>query len=120
MKKVALAVGGNKEIVVAVVVEVADGHTHAKHFHLQARFVSHVRERAVMIVVIELGRRAFLDVAGPVHAVHEKNVWPAVIVVVNDGHTRSHGFGKKFLPEGAIVVDEVDSRLPRDIPELNR
>jgi len=59
-------------------------------------------------------------VAGPVHAVHKKNVRPAVIVVINEGHTRSHGFGKKFLPEGAIVVDEVEPGLLCDIPELNR
>ena len=119
VKKVTLAVGSNKKIVVAIVVVVPDRHPHSKHIDVQSRLVGCVRERAVMIVVIELGRRVLLNVPGPVHAVHEKNVWPAVIVVVNDGHTRSHGFGKKFLPEGAIVVDEVDSRLLRDIPELN-
>jgi len=120
VKKVVLAVGSHKKIIEAVVVEVADGNAHSKHFHVQARFVSHVHERAVMLVVIELGRRVFLDVAGPVHAIHKKNIRPAVIVVINEGHTRSHGFGKIFLPEGAIVVDEVDPGLLRDIPELDR
>ncbi len=80
----------------------------------------YVRERAVMIVVIELGRRVFLNVARPVHAVYKKNVRPAVVVVVNEGHSRPHCLGEKFLPESAVVVDKAESRLLRDIPELSR
>ncbi len=60
--------------------------------------------------MIELGRRVFLNVAGPVHAIHEKNVRPAVVVIIDEGHARSHGFGQEFLPEGATVVNEMDSR----------
>ena len=120
VKKVVLPVCGDEKIVVAVVVVVPDRHAHPKHLHVQSRPVRYVRERAVMIVVIELGRRVFLNVAGPVHAVHKKNVRPAVVVVVNKGHSRPHCFGEKFLPESAVVVDKAESRLLRDIPELNR
>ena len=119
VKKVALAVGGDEKIVVAVVVVVADGHSHSKHLDVESRFVRYVGERAVVIVVIELGRRVLLNVAGPVHAIHEKNVRPAVVVIVNEGHTGSHGFGKKFLSEGGIVVHEMDPGGLRDVPELN-
>src|SRR5437016_11374639 len=119
VKKVALAVGGYEKIVVAVIVVVAHSHAHAKHLHLQSRLVGYVRERAVLIIVIELRRGVFLNVAGPVHAVHEKNVRPSVIVVVDEGHTRSHRFGEKFLSESAIVVDAAEPGLLRDVPELD-
>src|SRR5256885_914046 len=96
----------------------SDLHAHSKHLHVQSRLVGYVGEGAVMIVVIELRRRVLLKVAGPVHAIHEKNVRPAVVVVVNEGHTWSHGFGEKFLSESAIVVDETEPGLLRDIAEL--
>ena len=120
MKKAALAVGSDKKIVVSVVVVVAHGHAHSKHVRVQSRLVRYLRERAVMIVVIKLGGRVFLNVAGPVHVVHKKNIRPAVVVVVDEGYTRSHGFGEKFLSESAIVVNELQPGLLRDIAELNR
>src|SRR5260370_21917960 len=115
-----LAGGSEKKIVVAIVVVVADGHANSKYFHVQSCIVSYVGEGAVMIVVIELGRGVLLNVARPIHAVHKKNVRPAVVVVVNESHTRPHGFRQEFLAEGAIVVNEVNSRGLRDVPEQNR
>ncbi len=120
VKKAALSVGGDEKIVEAVVVVITNGHAHAEHFHVQSRLAGYVGERAVMIVVIELGCGVFQNVAGPIHAVHKKNVRPAVVVIVNEGHTGSHGFGEEFLPEGAMVVNEVDPGLLRDITELHR
>ncbi len=73
-----------------------------------------------MIVVIELGRGVLLNVAGPVHAIHEKNIRPAVVVIVDEGHTRPHGFRQEFLPEGGIVVHEMDPGGLRDVAELHR
>src|SRR5438046_1651625 len=58
-------------------------------------------------------------VAGPVHAVDEKNVRPAVVVVVDEGHAGAHGFREIFCAEGAVVVEEMDSGLWRDVAELN-
>ncbi len=120
VEKVALSVGGDEKIVIAVVVVVADGHAHPKHLNVESSQVRYVGEGAVMIIVIELGCRVFLDVAGPIHPIHEKNVRPAVPVTINEGHARAHGFGQEFLTERAIVVDEVNSRSSRDVPELNR
>src|SRR5467141_8337 len=116
----ALPVRSDEKIVKPVVIVVTHGHAHPEHLNVESCFVSYVSESAVMIVVIELGRRVLLNMAGPVHAVHEKNVRPAVVVVVNEGNTGSHGFGEEFLPERAMVVNEVDPGLLRDIPELNR
>src|SRR6266849_3163674 len=79
-----------------------------------------IRERAVMIVAIQLRRGMFLNVARPVHPVDEENVRPAVVVIVNEGHARAHRFGQEFLPEGAIVVDETNPSLLRNVAKLNR
>src|SRR5258708_5656478 len=86
----------------------------------QSSFLSYVGEGAVMIVVIELGSGVLLNVARPIHAVHEKNVRPAVVVVIDEGDAGSHGFRQEFLPEGAIVVDKMDPGGLRDVPEQNR
>src|SRR5437879_5134802 len=116
----ALAIGSDEKIVEAVVVVIPDGHSQPKHFDVESSLVRHVGEGAVVIVVIELGRRVFLDVAGPVHAVYKKNVRPAVVVVVNEGNARSHGFREEFFAERAIVVEETDSSRLRNVAELNR
>src|SRR6267154_4104790 len=54
---------------------------------------------------------------GPVLAIDQNNVGPAVVVVINEGAARAHGFGKIFLPEGRVVVGEVDSGLGGDVAE---
>src|SRR5260370_12693324 len=106
----ALSVGSDEKIVEAVVVIVADGHAHSKQLDVEARLVRYVRERAVMIVVIELGCRVLLNMAGPVHAIHEKNVRPAVVVIINESHARSHGFPQEFLPTNPFVVTHSNPR----------
>src|SRR5467141_1071835 len=111
----ALPVRSDEKIVKPVVIVITHGHAHPEHLNVESCFVSYVSESAVMIVVIELGRRVLLNMAGPVHAVHEKNVRPAVVVVVNEGHAWSHGLRQKFLPEGSIIVNESNSGLLSDI-----
>ena len=54
VKEMALPERGDEEIVVAVVVVVADRHAQAEHRNRQPGFASHVGESAVVIVVIEL------------------------------------------------------------------
>ena len=60
VKEMALSERGDEEIVVSVVVVVADRRAEAKHRNRQSGLARHVREGAVVIVVIELqrGRRA--------------------------------------------------------------
>src|SRR5258708_12737823 len=101
----ALAVGSDKKIIVAVVVVVTDRYAHSKHFDVEPSFVGHVGERAVMIVVIELGRGVLFKVAGPLHAVHKKNARTAVVVVVNEGHPGPPRFGQKFFSSTAVTVN---------------
>src|SRR6266852_5904281 len=79
-----------------------------------------VRERAVMIVVIELRCGMFLNVARPVHPVDEKNVRPAVIVVIDECGARPHGLRQEFLAKGAIVVNKANTGLLRNVAKLDR
>ena len=119
VKQMALPVSGDKKIVIAIIVIVAHRHAHPEEFDVEPRLVRHIGECAVMIVMIELRRRVFLLVPGPVHSVNQENVRPAVVVVIDEGHARSHRLGKIFLTERAVVVDEADSSPLRDVAELN-
>src|SRR5207248_6864542 len=106
-----LAHGGDKEIVVAIVVVVADSHAHAEHWNGESGFASHICERAVVIVVIKLwgGRRA--GMLRPVLAIYDQDVGPAIIVIINKCAAWAHGFRQIFLPEGAVVMNEVNAGL---------
>ena len=58
-----------------------------------------------------------LAMAGPIPTVDQQDVGPAVVVIVNEGATRTHGFGQPFLAEGAVIVGEMDSGLGGDVAE---
>ncbi len=73
-----------------------------------------------MIVVIELQRgRAGVGMSREIFTIDEDDVGIAVIVVVNEGAARAHGFGQPLLAEGAVVVGEVDAGLGSDVAELD-
>src|ERR1700745_917789 len=56
---------------------------------------------------------------GPVFAINQQNVGPAVVVVIDEGTTGAHGFGEIFLPECAVVMDEVDAGLGGDVTKVD-
>ena len=58
-------------------------------------------------------------VPGPVFAVDQQNVGPAIVVVVDEGAARAHGFRQLFLSEGAVVVGEVNAGLRGDVAECD-
>ena len=114
----ALAEGGDKEIVVSIIVVVANRHAHPEHGNGQPGLASDVSERAVMIVVIELQRGGSLGVSGPVFAVDQQDVGVAVIVVVDEAAPGPNVSGKPLFAEGRVVVHEADSGLGRNVAEL--
>src|SRR6476661_2939154 len=57
----------------------------------------------------------FSRVAGPVHPVHEEDVRPAVVVVIDESNARSERLRQIFFSKRAIVVDKVNSGLLRDV-----
>src|SRR6266403_1345516 len=57
------------------------------------RFFTDVGESAVIIVVVEMARRSFARSRGfESRPIHNENIRPAVIVVVEDGDARAGGF----------------------------
>jgi hypothetical protein len=56
-------------------------------------------------------------VAGPIHSVDQKNVLPAVAVVVKEGAAGTESFRKKFPTEGSAVVLELNAGRGCDIDE---
>src|SRR5262249_44034064 len=119
VKQPALAIRRDEQIVVPIVVVIADGNADAVHLQIEARFVRHIGERSVVIVVIELWRRMLRDVARPVHSVDEENIRPSVVVVIDESHARSNRLRQKLFSKRAIVVCETNSSFRRDIYELN-
>ena len=85
----------------------------------ESRLPGYIRERSVLIVVIERGKGFAGLVARPVHGIDEQNVLPAVIVVVKKAGAAAHGFRQILFSEGSGVVFEVDSGLGSHIGELD-
>ena len=119
VEEMALADSGNENVVEAVVVVVADGHTESEERNAEAGFARHVGKGAVMIVVVELQAWSapFLQWPGPVLAVDQQDVGPAVVVVIDESAARAHGFRQPFLSKGSVVVGEVDAGLGGDVAE---
>src|SRR5205823_9319060 len=89
----------------------ADSCADSIHFNVEPRFVSDIGEGAVVIVVIKLWRSVFLRMTRPVHSIHQKNIRPAVVVVVDEGDAGTHGLRQKLFSESSIVVNEMNSRF---------
>ncbi len=108
-EKVVLAQRSDENIVVAVVVVIADGYAHAVHFDVEAGFSGDVGEGAVVIIVIESGMRCAAVMLGKIGAVDEENILPAVVIGIDEGNAGAHGFRQIFFAEGAVVMDEVNA-----------
>jgi hypothetical protein len=80
---------------------------------------SDIGKSAVVVVVIELQRGFSMLVARPVFAIHQQNVGPAIVVVIDEGTTRSHGLGQILFSECAVIVDETNAGLRSDIAKLD-
>src|SRR6266404_3421402 len=108
MEEMALAKGADENVVVAIVVIVADCNPHAKHGDGKPGLLGYVSERAVVVVVIKLesGSISGPGVAGPIFSVHQKNVRITIVVVINEGSSRPHSLWEVFLAESAVIVDE--------------
>ena len=109
MEEAVLADGSDQEVGEAVVVIVADGDAHAVHFHREAGHFGDVGESAVAIVPVQPHGGALAAVAGPVHAIDQQDVEPAVAIVIEEGAPGAHGFGEVLGAERAAVVAELNT-----------
>src|SRR5260370_41722691 len=102
---------GDENVEEAVVIVIADGHAHSVHLDVEACAARHVRESAVAVVTIELqsGSLTFARtgrsecVTRPVHAVHKKDVLPAIAVVVEKRAARAQRFRKQLAAVCATI-----------------
>ena len=77
--------------------------------------MGHVGEGAVAIIAIEAEGGALAFVLGPVHAVDQQDVLPAVGVVIEEGAAGTESFREKFAAVRAAIVAELNSRGGCDI-----
>src|SRR5271157_5023380 len=113
-----LAVVGDVEIFPAVVVVVADTDALSPTARGQARFRGDIGERAVMIVAVEMVRRpltGFRRFQGC--AVHDEDIEPAIIVVVEDGDARACGLNNVLLAVGP--AEDFRYRQPGLLGDIN-
>src|SRR6185295_4888812 len=104
----------------AVVVVVARCHSHSVGVSLQPGGLGDVSEATVAIVVIEAVPKTwvrFVRQSGAWHrvfdacAIHEEQIEPSVVIVVQHGDPRAHGFWKVFLTGAAGLVFEANAGL---------
>ena len=86
---------GNKNVGMAIVVVISDGHSDVKPSALQASFVSDVGKDAVAVVPVQTIPVFGVGLlpCGQGCSVGEEDVGPAVAVVIEDGHAAGHRFG---------------------------
>ena len=108
---------GDQNVGKSVVVVVSDCYAHAIEFNIQSSARGHVCERAVAVVVIKTQRGMPLFVAGPVPAVDEQDVLPAVAVVVKKSTTGAQSFGQKLAAIRSAVMLKLNAGLLGDIHE---
>ncbi len=118
----AVAPIGNKQVVPAVVVVVSRADALAPAGPRHAGLQSDICERAVAIVLIEAADRRL--VGSPfcfeAHAVHKKNIKPAVVIVIEKGAAAAGGLEKELvLPLAAENRLGAQSSLTRHVDELN-
>ena len=104
---------GDEEVREPVVVEVADRDAHPVQLDVEARRARDVGERAVPVVAVQPQRRPLPLVTGPVHAVDEQDVLPAVGVVVEERAAGPERLGQQLAAVGAAVVAELAGPPPR-------
>ena len=114
-KKTALTDARDENVGKAIVVVISDGHAHSVHLEIQSGILRHVGKSAVAVVAVELQSGTLAFVTGPVHAVHKKDVLPAVAVVVEKRAARAQRFREQLATIGAAIVLKVNSNRIRNI-----
>ena len=126
-----LAEVGDEQVIVAVVVVVADADALSPAGVSDAGFGGDIGESAVAIVLEQM--RGGLLAGGEAfqaRAVHQKNIEPAVVVVIVEGDAAAGGFEQIFILVLAAEnrfgvesgffrdVDEIDARAARTVRVL--
>src|SRR5205823_6419136 len=101
---------GDVNVFPPVIVVIADGCAKAPAAMVQAGLGSYVGESAVMIITIEFARMTFAGAqVFESRAIHQQNIHPAVVVVVEHGDAATHGFHDVALFQAAAGQVKVNS-----------
>ena len=87
---------GAEDVVEAVVVVVGDANSIGPACRLQAGLFGDVRESAVTVIFVQAVRR-FGRIAVQARSRKQKNIHPAIIVVINEGASATIGLQDVFL-----------------------
>ena len=88
----------------AVVIVIGHGNAQPIHLHGQPRALRHIRERPVTIIAIQLQRAPLPLMPRPVAPVHEQNIEPAVVIVIEKRAPGPHRLRQIFRPISAAVM----------------
>src|SRR5262249_9028073 len=101
---------GDKEVVVAIVVVVADGHAHAETWLIETDLGGDVGKRAVAIVAVQARGGQWSGGRSRVNGLDldAEQVGPTVVVIVDPGNAGTHDLMNVVLGRGTVEVDEVD------------
>ena len=114
-KKSALPHASDENVGETIIIVIADGHAHAVDLDVEAGASRHVRKRAVAVVPVEPQRGSLALVSGPVHAVHQQDVLPAIAVIIKERAARAQSLRQQLAAIGAAVVPKLDSRSVRHV-----
>ena len=104
---------------VIINMEIGNGNTEAIQFYGKSGSLRHIGEGSVLVVSIESHRLPVSGwVSAPILTVHQQNILPAIVVVVNKRTARSDLLRKVLSAKRTGIVDKIDSRLPRNIDKL--
>ena len=119
MKQTVLPVAGDVKVGKAVVVVIAHRDPDAVHLEIESGGARCVHERPVAVVPVKLHRRALLLAPRPVRSVYQQDIQPAVIVIIEEGASRTQRFRQVLLPEGAAIVLEGNTCVAGYVRELD-
>src|ERR1700730_7950212 len=103
---------------IAIIVIVPDRAPHPIHFDREPRSARHLRKRAIVIVVMQRRKRFAILMLRPIPGVHEQNVLPPVIVVVQKTDSTAHRFRQILFSKGSAVMPEMNGGPLSNVREL--
>jgi hypothetical protein len=108
------AVRGDKQVGKTVVVIVAHGYAHAESAAGYAGFFGHIGEGSVTVVLVKRvadGLLGLVEIGRA--AIHQIDIHPSVVVVIQECNARAHGLGQIMIRGRGVVVDPPDAALLR-------
>ena len=122
MEKLVAVDAGYVKIDKSIVVVVAGGNSHRVANALQAGLFRYVCESAVPVVAEEpVGITGIVFFKrGDRRAVRKEDIQQAVVVVIEERYSSSHGFKRIALRTDAVLQLELDLRFFDDVLKLDR